>query len=769
MSTHTLRRALGALALLACAAPLGAAPDARASVPAAADTTAFAPPIRGVVQDTAGRPLPNAQVVVAEIGRTTTTAGDGTFTFRSLRPGTYHLDAVLIGYAPAHAVVAVPESGDDVRVTLVMRSTALAIEGINVTASATSADPLNITQSTVELSGKALERNLGGTVAQTLSREPGIATRYGGPATSTPVIRGLSGERVLVVQNGQRTGDLSSTSADHALSIDPLSATRLEVVRGPASLLYGSNALGGVVNVVSTDIPTTVPGHLDGYVAVQGESVNPGGAVSGALTLPVGPVLAVTARAGARSTDDVHVGGGGRLDNTSYRNAYGVGGIGYVGERVTGGLSFGGYGFRYGLPSPPGAEEAGVRIEGSRQDASGRVDLALGNGFFTNLRLEGSAQRYGHDEVEESGEIGSRFNLDTQTLGLVARTGVGRVSGALGVSGLFKQYSAEGEEALTPAADSRNGGVFVYQELPILAREGSPRFQVGARYDVYRIDSKEGDEKFGPARSRDFSNLSGSVGLAVPLGERLSASVSAARSFRAPTVEELFSNAFHAAAGTYDVGNPGLRTETNTGVEAVLRAQSERVNAQVAAFYNRIDDYVTPVIVGDTTFAEEDGEVTVPLNRFGQDDATLRGLEGQVETAVGRHFVVGVMGDLVRGSFAGGAPLPFIPAARVGGSAGWDDGRYSVGLEARHSFRQDRVSQPDCAASDEGCVDVPTGAYTLVDLNAGFRFIVGNRVHTLTVRADNLLDESYREASSRIKAFAPNPGRNLSLVYRVLF
>ncbi|HEX2093769.1 MAG TPA: TonB-dependent receptor [Longimicrobiaceae bacterium] len=735
----------------------------------ARDVVRVAPPIVGLVQDTTGRPLPNVQIVVAEINRLTTTAADGRFVIRALRPGTYHLDAVLIGYAPGHAVVTVPESGEDVHVTISLRPTPLQIEGINVTASAATADPLNITQSTLELSGKALERNLGGTVAQTLSREPGIATRYGGPATSTPVIRGLSGERVLVLQNGQRTGDLSSTSADHALSIDPLSASRLEVVRGPASLLYGSNALGGVVNVVSTDIPTNVPSHIDGYLAAQGESVNPGGAFSGAVTLPVGSFLAVTARGGGRSTGDVRIGGGGELENTFYRNRYVVGGIGYVRERVQGGLSVGGYGFRYGLPAPPDAEEAGVSIEGSRLDTSGRVDLALGGTGLTNLRVEGSAQWYGHDEVEESGEIGSSFELNTQTAGIVARTGFGRMNGAVGVSGLFKQYSAEGEEALTPAADSRNGGVFVYQEIPLLAGDQAPRFQVGARYDVYRIESQGGGGKFGPARTRDFDNLSGSVGLTVPMIERLSAGVSVARSFRAPTVEELFSNAFHAAAGTYDVGNPDLAVETNSGVEAVLRAQSERVNAQVAAFYNRIDNYITPVIVGDTTFAEDEGEVTVPLNVFDQEDARLRGLEGQVEAAVGRNFVVGAMGDLVRGSFGDGSPLPFIPAPRIGASAGWDDGRWSLGLEARHSFRQDRVSQPGCAAGDDGCVDIPTGAYTVVDLNAGFRLISRGRVHSLTLRADNLLDERYREASSRIKSFAPNPGRNLSLVYRVLF
>lgn len=738
-------------ALVALAAIFAAAGSARADV---------APPIVGVVRDTAGVPLPNARIVINELNRSTLSGGDGSFAFRALRPGTYHLDATLLGYAPTHAVVVVPAEGPEVRVTMVMRSTVLSLEGINVTASPRSADPLNITQSTVELSGKALERSMGTSVAQTLSAQPGLSVRYGGPAASTPVIRGLAGERVLVVQNGQRTGDLSSTSADHGLSIDPLAASRIEVVRGPASLLYGNNALGGVVNVISTDIPTTVPGEASGFLAAQGESVNPGGALTGELTAPLGQTLAVSARAGGRIVEDVRVGGGGTLDNTQYNNTYGTVGIGYVTERLRGGVSGGGYRFDYGLPAPPGAEEAGVSIRGRRYDASGRADVVLGDRGLTDLRLDGSAQWYQHDEVEPGGVVGTRFRLNTQTANLNAKTSFGRLDGAVGVSALLKQYAPEGEEALTPGADSRTAGVFVYQELPLGAGEAGPSLQFGGRYDVYFVSPEEtGDPRFADARDRDFRNVSGSLGLSVPFTSQLSGSVSVARSFRAPTVEELFSNAFHHAAGTFDIGDPDLALEVNRGAEAVLRAQSERVNAQVAAFYSRIDDYITPDIVGDTTIVHEDEgeEETVPLNRFRQEDAELRGLEGQVEAVVGRHAVLGVMGDLVRGEFVGGGVLPFMPAARLGASARWDDGHYSLGVEARHAFAQDRAEP----------VEFRTEAYTLVNANAGLSLRGGGRIHSIVLRVDNLFDELYRESTSRI--LVPSPGRNVSLVYRVLF
>jgi iron complex outermembrane recepter protein len=739
-------------ALVALAAIFAAAVDARAAEPA--------PPIVGTVRDTAGTPLPNARVVINELNRSTITGRDGSFRFGALRPGTYHLDVTLLGYAPGHAVVTVPADGPEVRAEITLRSTVLSLEGINVTASPRSADPLNITQSTVELSGKALERNMGTSVAQTLASQPGLAVRYGGPAASTPVIRGLSGERVLVVQNGQRTGDLSSTSADHALSVDPLAASRIEVVRGPASLLYGNNALGGVVNVISTDIPTTIPGTAQGFLAAQGESVNPGGAVTGEVTLPLGQTLALSARAGGRHVEDVHTGGGDELENSAYENLYGTAGLGYVTERVQGGASLGGYLFDYGLPALPGAEEAGVTIDGRRIESAGRVAVALGEGTVTDLRLDGTAQWYTHDEIEPNGEVGTRFRLDTQSANLTAKTSFGRLDGAVGVSALFKQYAPEGEEALTPGADSRTGGVFVYQELPLGGGGAGPSLQVGARYDVYRVSPDDtDDERFADVRTRDFRNFSGSLGLNVPLGSELSASVSVARSFRAPTVEELFSNAFHHAAGTYDIGDPDLELEINRGAEAVLRAQSERINAQVAGFYSRIDNYITAEVVGDTTILHEDDEEpeSVPLNRFRQDDAELRGLEGQVEAVVGRNLVLGVMGDLVRGDFVDGGPLPFMPASRIGASARWDDGRYSLGLEARHAFEQDRIEAEEFR----------TDAYTLVNASAGLSLRGAGRIHSIVLRVDNVLDELYREPTSRL--LVSSPGRNVSLVYRVLF
>lgn len=741
----------------------------RASPPVAA-SSAEAPPLVGVVTDPSGEPLPNARVAIAAAHRSTTTAADGSFALRSVPAGSYHLDVSLLGYAPVHLEVAVPESGPPMRVTVVLQLSPLALEGLNVTASPGGSDPLGITQSTVQLSGKEMDRNLGASVAQTLGSQPGMSVRYSGPAASTPVIRGLAGERILVLQNGQRTGDLASSSPDHGLTLDPLDAERIEVVRGPASLLYGSSALGGVVNVISRDIPTAVPTHLEGFATGQGESVNPGGAVTGGVTVPFGESVAATIQAGFRNVDDVRVGGSGTLDNSYFRNQHGSAGAGYISERLAGGVALGGYRFDYGLPAAPAAEERGVHLEGHREEVKGRADLTLGGGLLSNVRGEGSAQWYTHDEIEESGEVATTFKLRTQTFGLTGRTGFWNVSGALGISGLLRQYEASGEEALTPPADSRNGGVFLYQEIPLGASSdtaGVPRVQLGARYDLYRVESRDGDpEKFGPGRTRDFNQFSASAGLTYPLAPGVSLGASVARAFRAPTVEELFSNAFHAAVGTFDRGNPDLSAETNLGAEGVFRAQTGRVNTQLAAYLNRIDGYIFPRVTGDTTLADGGETSTVALSEFAQADATLRGLEGSVEFAATPRLVVGAMGDLVRGDFVRGGPLPYMPPARIGGSVRWDNGRISAGTELRHAFEQDRVPRDPLTRDPAETAAQP---FTLLGVNLGYTLIRAGQVHTITLRVDNLLDEEYRDATSRIKDFALNPGRNVALVYKLLF
>lgn len=713
----------------------------------------------GIVKDTAGAPLSNVQVVVSGVNRSALTDDRGEFIFKGLPAGTYHLDLIRIGYASAHEVVTVPLNGPDLRVTITMHVATVRLSSVNVTATPTGTDPLDVTQATVQLSGKELQRALSTSIGTTLAKEPGMATRFNGPMAATPVIRGLTGERVLVLQDGDRAGDLSSAAADHMNAVDPSSAERIEVIRGPASLLYGNNALGGVVNVISSDIPTSIPTRISGYVLGQGETASPGGVVNAGVTVPMGERFAVTARGGARDFSDMRVGGGATQPNTSGNTQNGTVGAGYVGPHASVGLVYRQMDFAYGLPHADGDEA--VRIDGVRRSLALQGTFHTGLSAMPSVRVDQTVQRYNHAEIEEDGAVGTRFRLNTQTTNITARTEFGRVSGAVGVQGLFRQYQPTGDEAFTPASTNDNVAAFAYEEIPLTAAVRAPKLQVGARYDRFSISTNPGDQaaRFGAAETRTFSNVAGSVGLSVPLAPSVSFTANASRGFRAPAVEELYANGFHAAVGTFDIGNASLKAEQATGLEAGLRVQSGSSFGSVGTYLNRIDGYITPIATG----TEDVDGVEVPRVTFAGRNAQLAGVEGQFETKLVGKLVGGAMGDYTRATIRGTSDvLPFIPAGRLGASMRYDDGKLSFGGDVRRVFKQTRVT------NDE--LDVPTAAYTLLDVSASYLLTVkGRQVHSITLRVDNALDEAYRDATSRIKRFAYNPGRNIALVYKVLY
>ena len=748
--------------------PLVVAALAVASVPTRSEaaarslTAAPEPVVTGIVKDTAGAPLSNVQVVVGGVNRIALTDERGRFSLEGLPPGVYHLDFIRIGYFAAHEVVTVSQSGAAVQVSVTMRVSTVRLSSVNVTATPTGTDPLNVTQATVQLSGKELQRALSTSLGQTLSKEPGMSTRFNGPMASTPVIRGLTGERVLVLQDGERAGDLSAGAADHMNAVDPSTAERIEVIRGPASLLYGNNAIGGVVNVISSDIPTSIPGRATGYVLGQGESVTPGGVVSAGLTIPVGKQLAMTVRGGFRQFENMRVGGGAAQPNTSGATNQFALGAGSVGGRGSVGVVYRQMDFEYGLPHPAGDE--GIRIDGVRRMAALQSTISTGYAPIATLRVDGTSQWYSHNEIEPGGAIGTQFKLNTQTVNVTGRTQVGRMTGAVGVQGLFREYRPVGAEAFVPGSTNNNVAAFLFQELPLsmgASEDHTPRVQIGARYDRFSIATDPGEEaaRFGSAQSRTFENMAASLGVSVPVSTDMSFTANMSRGFRAPAVEELFANGYHAAVGTFDVGNAALTPEQSTGFEAGLRAQTPRTFAQFNTYYNLINKYIVPTATGTRNIDGND----VPLVSFLQRDAAMYGVEGQLETKLVHRLVGGVMGDYVRAKLRHSDDnLPYIPAGRLGASLRYDNGRISAGGDVRRVFAQDKVSGDD--------LDVTTDAYTLLDLSATWLFTVkGSQVHSVTMRVDNALDEQYRDATSRIKSYAYNPGRNVSVVYKLLF
>lgn len=702
-----------------------------AAAPAHAQAT-----VRGTVRDDTGTPLAGARVSGG--GRAAAADHAGAWVLRGLPAGEHRLEATLLGHAPA-AVVIHLDDGSAPTIEIVLVRTPLELPALRVAASPSDGEPAALAQGSARLTGRALEREVGGTVAATLAAQPGVAVRSMGPAASMPVVRGLTGDRVLVLHDGQRAGDLAGSADDHGITLDPLAARRVEVVRGPAALLYGNNALGGVVNVVTGDVPDHRPARAAWTFAGHSESAHPGAAASARVAVPLGGASAATARGGIRRSADVRLPGGARLANTgaaSWSAAVGIGRLDEGGGAV--GAAVRGYGFAYGLPVPPGTDP--VRLEGGRREAQARVERGV-------LRVDAGVQRYAHDELDAaSGALLQRFALGTATAAALLR---GKGS-ALGASLLAKDYRATGPSALTPPARSLGAGAFGYRE----AAAGPVTLQLGVRVDGYRVRS-EAAETFGPGRSRAFAALSGAAGGRLPLGAGVEASASLARAFRAPSVEELFSSAAHAGTGAVELGEPGLRAERATAAEAGVRVERARLAAELAVHHTRIGGYVHLRSRGDTVL----GGATLPVLAYAQAPARIAGVEGSLEAAVAPSLVLTLTGDALRGTLGDGTPLSYLPPARLAAGARWEGGRASLAVDVRHAFRQHRVGAAD---------EAPTAAYTLARASAAIRFPCAGGAHSLTLRVDNLADASYRDATSRIKDFAPGPGRSVSLLYRLI-
>lgn len=712
----------------------------------------------GLVVSGASEPVAGAEVTVSELRRTTISDGEGRFTL-AIPPGRVEIRVARIGFATAQVRLDVRQEDLAEPVRIVLRATPLTLPGLEVTATPGGRDALAVMQATSQLFGRSLERETGASLAQTLRTQPGMAVRFMGPAATMPIIRGLTGDRVLMLQDGQRAADLAGSADDHSVTIDPLAADRIEVVRGPATLIYGNNAVGGVVNVISDDIATTISTRPEGRLAIQTESAFPGLAGSARGSLPIGRNLVVTARGAARRTGDMRIGRepelGTRLDNTDLRSAQGAVGLGWIGEGGSAGVAVRGYDFAYGLPVPVDADPVG--LEGERFEVAARAELTPPDSRLTSFKADVTVQEYVHEEIDRAANDPLQsFQLGTSTADVVARHGAwGPVSeGAWGASLLVKDYAATGPEALTPAADSRGVGVFAFQEIAPFG-EGGPALQLGGRFDSYLIES-EMTEKFGVGHRRTFQAISGAAGVRVPLSPAVTASAHLGRSFRAPTVEEMFSAAAHAGTGAVEIGDPALDAERGLSLEGVVRARSARWNAQIAIHRNAIGDYVHLAAVGDTVLL---GTV-LPVLRYRQDDAVLAGMEGSIEWAATSSLILGVMGDYLRAGLADGTPLSYMPPPRLGVLARWEEARFTLGGDVHHEFEQRRVGPADEAL---------TPAITILRIHAGARFRVGGRTHSIMLRAENLTNVPHREATSRVKDFAPGPGRNVALAYRLYY
>jgi len=652
------------------------------------------------------------------------------------------------------------------------------------------------------VTGEELTRELRPTIGDTLARQPGVSATSFGPSASRPVLRGLQGERVRVLTDGIGSIDVSNTSVDHAVAINPLTAERVEVLRGPSALLFGSSAIGGVVNVIDTRIPRRLPdnGYRVDAIGSYGSAADERSG-SAAADVALGRHFVVHADGSYLKTDDLEVGGfvlspaaraaalsqvgrpqqvapgeepidfagtaalRDRIPNTASETWTATGGVSLITDTGHLGVSYSHYDSVYGVPVRY-ATEVGQEQEAPRLDiVQNRVDLRgeveTGGGFLDRIRVRAGHATYRHFEVEESGEIATTFRnngLEGRLELIQADRGAWR--GASGVQYFNRQFSAVGEEAFLPRNETDQTGFFTLQQFDL----GGFRAEAGARYEHSRLESRpttaDSARYFSGARS--FDAVSGSVGASYGIADGIRIGVNGSHTQRAPSAEELFANGGHAGTQAYELGNPFFRKEKSWGLEATLHAHRDGFSFDASAYHNWFGDFISESQVdqGVCEAAAAGDDVELPCFQYSQADARLYGFEADASLRLARLGATTInldgVADYTRATIRNGGPVPRIPPLRLLGGLEAQGNAFTARAEVEHVFEQNRVA----------AFETPTDDYTLVNASVSFRPFGRDNRTTLLLSANNLFDVVARRHASFLKDFAPLAGRDLRATLR---
>jgi len=653
------------------------------------------------------------------------------------------------------------------------------LEDVTVTATPLGDTPLQSSQPVSVLRGAELDRRRAGSLGDALDRLPGVTSSGFGTAAGRPVVRGFAGPRVGITENGLDTMDASSLSPDHAVAVDPLGTTQVEVLRGPATLLYGSGAIGGLVNAVTDLIPSTPVRGLRGDALFAGDSASREGLASLRLRGGVGAEggaggsLNWTLGAFGRDAGDYRIPGNavrddpasasGRLPNSFSEGSGRSGGVSWIDRWGMAGLSHSALDTRYGIPA-----EDGVFIDLRNRRTEGLVEFDAPLPGIETLRLRSADVRYRHAEIEgDTGEVGTAFDSkgrDTRVEGVHAP--VLGVRGAFGVHLRTRTLSASGEEAYLPSTREREDAVFWVGERAI----GDGRLELGVRQGRA---SRTPDADSGRSERR-FSPGSWSIGGLIPIAGPVALSAALTGSQRAPATEELYADGAHAATRTFEVGDGGLGKERSRGLEIALRQSAGPVRWKIGGFERRFSSY----IAGFATDENGDGlpdrvddagsianSVADPgageLSRlaYRQAPARFRGIEAEIAwQPVASPWSLRGFGDAVRGTVEGLGAAPRTPPLRVGLSVDYAAGPWSGFVSVLRAARQDRV----------GTFETETPGYTRLDAEVAHTWSLGtNRLATLFLQGRNLMNEDVRLSTSFVKDLVPMPGRSLYAGLRI--
>ncbi|MCP3733911.1 TonB-dependent receptor [Sphingomonas sp. RP10(2022)] len=656
----------------------------------------------------------------------------------------------------------------------------------------------DVLQGTSVITGEELARNLRPTIGETLARQPGVSATSFGPSASRPILRGFQGDRIRVLTDGIGSIDVSNTSVDHAVIIDPLLAERIEVLRGPSALLFGSSAVGGVVNVIDTRIPRTVPasGYRLNGIANYGSAANErsGGAAG---DVAVGEHLVLHADGSYLKSDDLRTGKGyllspqaraaalsqvglpqpgadepidfaasaalrDRLPNSAAETWTAGAGASIITDTGNLGVSYSHYDSLYGVPiryaTAVGQEQEAPRLSVVQNRVDLRGEVNTGGGFLDKIRIRAGQATYRHFELEEDGSVGTAFyNKGLEGRLELVQANRGGWQGASGVQYFNRIFNVVGDEAFLPKNETNQTGFFTLQQYSA----GPFRAEGGLRYELTDVAGRVpyGNDRFFGG-NRHFEALSGSIGASYAIADGVRIGLNGSRTERAPSAEELLANGPHAGTQAYELGSPDFRLEKSWGLEATLHAHGDGYSFDASAYYNSFSNYISENRVAQSVCEARSDEVDLPCFQYQQGDARYYGFEADASVRLARiggyTINADLLGDYVHANIVDVGPVPRIPPARVLGGVEAQGDRIGGRVEVEHVFPQNRLAAFETRTDD----------YTMVNATASLSPFGKDSKTSLLLSANNIFDVVARRHSSFLKDFAPLAGRDIRVTLR---
>ncbi len=745
---------------------------------------ASAASIHGTVS-ASNTPVVGAIVRLLELDRETHTGSNGAFRFDEVPPGQYHVFVRSLGYESMTKEVEVTEDTADVSFTLA--ASAIPGEEVTVSASPYARPTSEEYQSVASKSQIEAHQSPGSSFAEEIEDVPGVSVRYNGSAPARPILRGLTDNDVLILENGLRTGDISTFDPAHAVPIEPESVEEIDVVRGPASVMFGPNAVGGLVNVITSVIPTASTQTVSGRAGVMGNSVNDLYSGYFNTTLSNG-ASAFSVSAGGLHSEDIKIPEGTYTDpgigqtydlnrmpqSFDHTSEEGIG-YSYTGNFGMVGAGAKHYSMNYGIPGDPwdttykNPTISRIQMEKYTVELRGLFDI--GGSFIDQIRFNGNVTDYIHSEhptipdtltgnfpieFEQNNFHQNGYNASLQ----FEEQKMGDWNGTLGLWTNFDNLNIGGLEPLGPNSVTSDIAGYAYEEYS--AAENT-RIQGALRCDWNHISTFPAPHSTNPAfvnfnESREENAVTGSIGIAQQCSKEITGTFSIGRSFRAPTVQELWGNGPDDASQSSILGDSALVPETGVEFDLSLKGTFHNMTFEISPFLNLIHHYLYSYFTG---IQDTINTPSYEYRQFAQGDARLWGFEASTSYQLAERWALTANASYVNASILNDStsPLPFIPPLKGALRLDYVGPIYNGLIEWRLAAPQYRLGPGDDSVR----------GYGIVNIGVGVHLASGNAVHYISLHCDNVLNQAYRDNLSVIHDFLPQPARGFRLVYDVIY